>query len=61
MIVGFLLSFGNEEEVFWIFVMIIDRILPKNFYKKSCNGSVMSGFLAEQEIILEICKENFMN
>jgi len=47
MVVGFLLSFGNEEEVFWLFVMIIDRILPKNFYKKSSNGSVMPGFLAE--------------
>ena len=57
MIEGYLLSFGTERDVFWVYVYIIDEILPKNFYKKSKNGMGMVGYLAEENLILELLKE----
>jgi len=61
MVVGYLLSFGSERDVFWTYVMIIDEILPSNFYKKSKGGMGMVGYLAEEHLILELIKSNLLS
>lgn len=61
MVVGYLLSFGNERDVFWTYAYIIDEILPNNFYKKSKGGMGMVGYLAEEHLILELLKSNLLN
>jgi len=60
-VVGYLLSFGTERDVFWTYVYIIDQILPKHFYKKPKGGMGMIGYLAEEHLIVELLKSNILN
>ena len=58
LIASFLLCFFNQENAFEIFCEIVEKILPKLFYKNSNNNNKeIYGFIKEKEIILGASKE----
>lgn len=50
-IVGRLLKYMNEEEAFWVLCMLIESILPIDYY------SNMVGVLIDQSIFYDLFKE----
>lgn len=50
-IVGRLLKFMNEEEAFWTMTMILETILPLDYY------SNMIGVLIDQKVFFELLKK----
>lgn len=57
-IVVMLLSLMDEESAYIVFSHIVTKILPKNFYSKTTQGSSLMGFHQEKFILWSLTKEH---
>jgi len=58
-VVTMLLSLMDEESAFIVFSFLVTKILPKNFYSKTTQGSALMGFHQEKFILWSLAKERF--
>lgn len=56
-IVMFLLGFQTEEQAFWTFSAIVEKILPTDFY--SPPPQMMNGYMAEKKLVLKLACDCF--
>ena len=57
-VVVMLLSFMDEESAYIVFSFIVTKILPKNFYSKTTQGSSLMGFHREKFILWSLAKDH---
>ena len=52
-IAGMMLLFLDEEDAFWLFLTVVDTLLPNDYYTKS-----MVGVYVDQYVLTNIIKKN---
>ncbi len=56
-IVAILLSIMDEESAYLVFGHMITKILPKNFYAKTTQGSALMGFQQEKFVLWRLAQD----